>query len=953
MATSVSVYVDTANTNLTDTPSFVRTVATESTDATQSAVRLVKRVTADTTLANDNGGPSVLFQRGYGSTGSNDTGFAYLGATYEGVTDDHEVRIGVSTDNFSSNNDRLLTLSRKNANFNTPVNFKTYANLTAINAISGPQEGMVVYNSGTDTLYVYSGTQWNDVATIAQTAYTLPAATTSTLGGVIIPAVGTSGITNSTGTIGLATASTTQLGGVKVDGSTITINGSGVISTSTSSTNLNALTDVTIGTLAGNQQLIYNSATSQWVNSLYSTNLTSTNVFNYQASRATSSGDSTLLSGALNLNKYSSNATTGADHGGPALTLNSYGTNLSISTLAQFGAYNNSSGVQDAVIKTTSNNSTFNEIYVGSEVRTNINNGLLYVDKTNTEVGINTTTPDRTLHVAGTARITGDTLVGGTLGVTGQITGNLTGNVTGNVSGSSGSTTGNAATVTNGVYTTGSYANPSWITSLAYSKLTGTPTTITNIDDLADVTITSANKGNMLFYNGTAWVNSSKIEFDNGAYRPTFVANLGLSTADYRHALEVYKNTDGLPASGDGGGIALGTIKADGTKYTQLRIVGAYDASYPKLVLQSSTGTDNFATVSNNLATFTTEKLTLHSNVIASSTADAIILNGDDIQVQGTLQVNGNSIYSSTAEAIQLSGNTVSTVGEFTSGGRINTASEYGLAISPAGAGTTFATGASYGLRLGGTTGDLLVGNDVGIYGDTLKLNAGQTSDADAFITVERGANDASIKWNSGTDRWQTVIAGTTVNIPNQELDATSDPIFNSLEVDADIIVEKIRSRDAFNVTQDTIIFDGAKSEFQDNVSILGDLSVSGTFSQTTVTATDITATNLVVNGLNKVRRQVLPDTNNHTIVQSSGPFVQLPASLGAKNFNLGNGADGQVMYFYNPDTDAHQISVTTASWNGGSSGTIIFSADNSACTLVYASGKGWVCVGNNNATFT
>ncbi len=32
----------------------------------------------------------------------------------------------------------------------------------------------------------------------------------------------------------------------------------------------------------------------------------------------------------------------------------------------------------------------------------------------------------------------------------------------------------NAGTVTNGVYTTGSYSNPSWITSLDYSKLTGT-----------------------------------------------------------------------------------------------------------------------------------------------------------------------------------------------------------------------------------------------------------------------------------------------------------------------------------------------------------------------------------------------------------------------------------------------------------------------------------------------
>jgi hypothetical protein len=61
--------------------------------------------------------------------------------------------------------------------------------------------------------------------------YVLPTATTSVKGGVTIPAVGTSGINNSSGAISLAQASTTQLGGVKVDGSTITINAStGVIS---------------------------------------------------------------------------------------------------------------------------------------------------------------------------------------------------------------------------------------------------------------------------------------------------------------------------------------------------------------------------------------------------------------------------------------------------------------------------------------------------------------------------------------------------------------------------------------------------------------------------------------------------------------------------------------------------------------------------------------------------
>jgi len=36
------------------------------------------------------------------------------------------------------------------------------------------------------------------------------------------------------------------------------------------------------------------------------------------------------------------------------------------------------------------------------------------------------------------------------------------------------SVTGNAATVTNGLYSTGSYANPSWLTSLDGSKISGT-----------------------------------------------------------------------------------------------------------------------------------------------------------------------------------------------------------------------------------------------------------------------------------------------------------------------------------------------------------------------------------------------------------------------------------------------------------------------------------------------
>jgi Major tropism determinant N-terminal domain len=55
--------------------------------------------------------------------------------------------------------------------------------------------------------------------------------------------------------------------------------------------------------------------------------------------------------------------------------------------------------------------------------------------------------------------------------ITSEVISGSTGTFDGNV-------TGNAGTVTNGVYTSGSYANPSWITELAWSKISGEPTTL-------------------------------------------------------------------------------------------------------------------------------------------------------------------------------------------------------------------------------------------------------------------------------------------------------------------------------------------------------------------------------------------------------------------------------------------------------------------------------------------
>ena len=131
---------------------------------------------------------------------------------------------------------------------------------------------------------------------------------------------------------------------------------------------------------------------------------------------------------------------------------------------------------------------------------------------------------------------------------TGNVTGNLTGNadtVTNGVytnesyanptwitslAGSkiSGDISGNAGSVTNGVYTNGSYTDPTWITSIAGSKVSGNISgnagsvtngvyTTSSVNALADVDTATAipTIGQALVWNGTNWIPGSVAGINN------------------------------------------------------------------------------------------------------------------------------------------------------------------------------------------------------------------------------------------------------------------------------------------------------------------------------------------------------------------------------------------------------------------------------------------------------
>ena len=120
--------------------------------------------------------------------------------------------------------------------------------------------------------------------------------------------------------------------------------------------------------------------------------------------------------------------------------------------------------------------------------------------------------------------------------------------------------TGNAATVTNGIYSTGSYNNPAWLTGLAYSKLTGTaPTWNQNTTGSAarlttarTLTVGSAGKT----FNGSANVTWSLSEI--GAVATGAITTSGLTTTSNRLLGRSTAGTGAVEELTVGAGLSLG-----------------------------------------------------------------------------------------------------------------------------------------------------------------------------------------------------------------------------------------------------------------------------------------------------------------------------------------------------------------------------------------------------------
>jgi len=250
-------------------------------------------------------------------------------------------------------------------------------------------------------------------------------------------------------------------------------------SASTSATNA-ASSATTATTQATNASNSASAASTSATNAASSASSASTSATNAASSATAASGSATSASSSAS--SASTSATNAASSATSAANAQTAAESARDATLAAYDSFDDrylGAKIADPVLDNDGNALQAGELYFNSISGVmKVYTGTIWVDayaagdsflakannlsdlpsvstaRTNLGLGTAAVVADNTLvHLAGTETITGDKTFS-TL-------------ITGSIS-------GNAGTVTNGVYTTGSYADPAWITTLAGSKINGT-----------------------------------------------------------------------------------------------------------------------------------------------------------------------------------------------------------------------------------------------------------------------------------------------------------------------------------------------------------------------------------------------------------------------------------------------------------------------------------------------
>ncbi len=320
------------------------------------------------------------------------------------------------------------------------------------------------------------------------------------------------------------------------------------------------------------------------------------------------------------------------------------------------------------------------------------------------------------------------------------------------------------------------------------------------LTDLADVTITGATKGDLLYYNGSAWVNDNVIEYDNAAQRPRFQINT--TDSGVRAGALMVKNTGGTAyTDGDGSGIVIGVVSnSQGPTPNVFSGLSAVYNSAGNHEVRLRTSTDNFLTVEKNILIVNDDDLKVKATEFV---LNALGTNAAAVDAQITVErgTTGADAYIKWDEDTDNVANSQWYIGNQTQiNGRLS------------------------------VLGDIFAESSGNLYldGGSIVLNNGN-SPASATITVDRGDNDAVIRWNETSDRWEVSVGGAYTELPNQGLDTDDSPSFAGItggNVRVGVTGDNEIDTSTGGLTIDSA---GGTTTVDDDLVVTNNLSVSGT----------------------------------------------------------------------------------------------------------------------------
>jgi hypothetical protein len=275
-----------------------------------------------------------------------------------------------------------------------------------------------------------------------------------------------------------------------------------------------------------------------------------------------------------------------------------------------------------------------------------------------------------------------------------------------------------------------------------------------------ELQISSPQAGQLITYDGTKFLNTATVSWTSNTYRTLFQGNSGV--AGRAQAASAFVNNTGATnyGQGDGSGVLMGVNST---------AQGLYYAG--SSIMEYDTGGDHLY------------RVTSSTNSFASITATSIT--GTNTLVFGSahgLSAGQRILYTTTTQ----NGLTQSTYYYVLATGLTTT--QCRLSLTSGGTALVLTNGTGLSLNFQTASTRLVAMNQTmfDVTSPELTLNAigYGTASVDASIVVERGTSgaDVSVKWNSSTNRWTTTTDGSAfLNIPDQNLDQTSDVEFNSI----------------------------------------------------------------------------------------------------------------------------------------------------------------------------